>query len=260
VGNDPILRIKGLTKFFGGLGAVVDLDMDIDQGQIIGIIGPNGAGKSTALNMIAGSMSPTRGELFFQTQDVTKVTSHGMAKRGLARVFQSNTLFENVPVITNVRVGLYLHTKIGFVAGLLNNARTRKRERELNEEALEILKFVGLSDQRDRLAVNLPHGRQRALCLAVALAVKPKLLLLDEPLTGMNSEEVGAMISLIKALRDEKGMTSIVVEHNMTAVMDLCDRITVLNYGRRIAEGRPSVIAEDPLVIEAYLGAENDAP
>ena len=260
MGNEPILRIHGLTKFFGGLGAVVDLTMDIVQGQIMGIIGPNGAGKSTLLNMMAGSLSPTKGKLFFQNQDVTNMTPHGMAKRGLARVFQSNTLFENVPVITNVRVGLYLHTRIGFIAGFLHNANTKKRERELHEEALEILKFVGLSDQKDRLAVNLPHGSQRALCLAIALAVKPKLLLLDEPLTGMNSEEVEAMISLIKALRDEKGMTSIVVEHNMTAVMGLCDRITVLNYGRKIAEGRPSVIAEDPLVIEAYLGAENDAP
>ena len=129
MGNEPILRIHDLTKFFGGLGAVVDLTMDIDQGQIMGIIGPNGAGKSTLLNMMAGSLSPTKGKLFFQNQDVTNMTPHGMAKRGLARVFQSNTLFENVPVITNVRVGLYLHTRIGFIAGFLHNANTKKRER-----------------------------------------------------------------------------------------------------------------------------------
>ena len=234
------------------------MDLDIQRGEIFGIIGPNGAGKTTVMNMIAGSLSSTRGKLIFENEDVSNLPSHRIARKGIARVFQSNTLFENMDVITNVRIGLYLHSKIGFWGAFLKSTYTRGRERILHDEAMEILRFVGLSDQADQLAVNLPHGSQRALCLAVALAVKPILLLLDEPVTGMNAEEVKTMISLVKAIRDQKGITSIIVEHNMRAVMDLCDRIAVLSYGKKIAEGSPVEITQDSAVIEAYLGAEQD--
>jgi len=258
IGSVPVLQIGDLTKYFGGLGAVVDLDLNVYQGEIMGLIGPNGAGKSTVLNMIAGTLSPSKGKLIFKGEDITNLPPHRMAKKGIARVFQSNTLFENVSVITNVRVGLHLHTKIGFLGGFFGSSYTHGREKLLYEEAMEILRFIGLSDQRDQLAINLPHGSQRALCLAVAMAVKPNLLLLDEPLTGMDAEEVNVMISLIKALRDERGITSIIVEHNMRAVMGLCNRIAILNYGSKIAEGAPTEISENPAVIEAYLGAEQD--
>ena len=258
IGSVPVLQIGDLTKYFGGLGAVVDLDLNVYQGEIMGLIGPNGAGKSTVLNMIAGTLSPSKGKLIFKGEDITNLPPHRMAKKGIARVFQSNTLFENVSVITNVRVGLHLHTKIGFLGGFFGSSYTHGREKLLYEEAMEILRFIGLSDQRDQLAINLPHGSQRALCLAVAMAVKPNLLLLDEPLTGMDAEEVNIMISLIKALRDERGITSIIVEHNMRAVMGLCNRIAILNYGSKIAEGAPTEISENPAVIEAYLGAEQD--
>ena len=254
----PVLQVVDLTKYFGGLGAVVDLDLNVHQGEISGLIGPNGAGKTTVLNMIAGTLSPTNGSLIFKGEDITNLPPHRMAKKGIARVFQSNTLFGNVSVITNVRVGLHLHTNIGFWGAFLASSYTHNREKLLHEEAMEILGFVGLSDQRDQLAINLPHGSQRTLCLAVAMAVKPSLLLLDEPLTGMNAEEVNVMISLIKALRDERGITSIIVEHNMRAVMGLCNRIAVLNYGSKIAEGTPTEISENSAVIEAYLGTEQD--
>lgn len=255
---EPLLRIKGLTKYFGGLGAVVDLDLDVYQGEILGLIGPNGAGKTTVINMISGFLPPSRGRITLRDEDITRLPPHRIAKKGIARVFQANVLFQNLPTITNVRAGLHLHSKIGSWGALLGLPYVRRREGILREEAMEILDFVGLRGQRDQLAINLPHGNQRALCLAIALAVKPMLLLLDEPVTGMNAAEVKTMLSLIRTLKDEQGITSVMVEHNMKAVMGVCDRVAVLNYGRKIAEGTPREISENHAVIEAYLGAEQD--
>jgi len=255
----PILQIINLTKYFGGLGAVVNLNLDVYQGEILGLIGPNGAGKTTVINMIAGALRPSGGKLLFRGEDVTHFPSHRIAEKGIGRIFQTNTLFQHLSVITNVRAGLYLRGNIGFWGDFLSLPYVHKQEALLYEEAFEILKFVGLSEQKDQLAINLPHGNQRALCLAVALALKPPLLLLDEPVTGMNAEEVSTMLSLIRALRDKKGITSIMVEHNMRAVMGLCDRIAVLDYGKKIAEGSPVEVAGNPAVIEAYLGVEQDA-
>jgi branched-chain amino acid transport system ATP-binding protein len=255
----PMLQIVGLTKYFGGLGAVGDVDLDVYQGEILGLIGPNGAGKSTVINMIAGTLRPSTGRLIFRGEEVTNMPPHRIAAKGIARVFQSNTLFHNLSVVTNVRVGLHLHSGIRFWGAFLNLSYVHRREVYLREAAYEILKFVGLSGQEEQLAVNLPHGNQRILCLAVALAVKPTLLLLDEPMTGMNADEVNKMLSLVRALREERGVTVIMVEHNMRAVMDLCDRIAVLNYGRKIAEGSPEEISQNQEVIEAYLGKEQDA-
>jgi branched-chain amino acid transport system ATP-binding protein len=255
-----LLETIGLTKYFGGLAAVVDLDLKVAQKEIFGLIGPNGAGKTTILNMIAGSLRPKNGKVIFNGEDVTKLPPHSRAQRRIARVFQANTVFPDISVITNVRVGFHMHSEIGFWESFFGRRRsTDRRERLLYEKTMEILRLVGLYEERDKVATSLPHASQRILCLAIALATEPSLLLLDEPVTGMNGEEVAAMLSVIRALRDERGITCIIVEHNMRAVMNLCERIAVVNYGRKIAEGSPGEIRENPAVIEAYLGVEEDA-
>lgn len=253
-----LLEINELTKFFGGLTALMELDMVVKRGQIIGLIGPNGAGKSTALNMIDGSLLPSQGEVIFNSERITKLPPHRRAQLGIARVFQENLLFNNFTVIDNVRVGFHLQSHIGFSSIFFKTHSNRKKEVVLRNKALETLQFVGMDQYSDELAVNLPHGRQRLLCLAIALATEPQLLLLDEPVTGMNAEEVENMLSIIKALREKKGVTCIIIEHNLRAVMGLCDKISVLNFGAKIAEGTPQEIVENPVVMEAYLGTDED--
>ncbi len=254
-----LLKVRSLTKTFGGLDAVKELNFDLNKGEILGIIGPNGAGKSTVFNMICGTFKPTSGALTFRGEDITGLPPHQIAKRGIARLFQGNVLFHNFTVLKNVLIGLHLHTQLGLFGFLFGSPAAHRREKVLHAKAMEILKLVGIADEADRTASNQPHGNQRLLCLAVALASEPKLLLLDEPVTGMNAQEVSGMLAVIKKLRKEKGITSIVVEHNMKAVMGLCDRIVTISYGRKIAEGTPKKIASNPAVIEAYLGAEQDA-
>jgi branched-chain amino acid transport system ATP-binding protein len=256
----PLLKIFALTKYFGGLAAVVDLSLSVGRKEIFGLIGPNGAGKSTILNLIAGSLRPKSGRVVFKDEDVTNLLPHSRAQRGIARVFQANTVFPDVSAVTNVRVGFHLHREIGFWETFLGMKRaTIGRERLLHEKTMEILRLVGLYEERDQAAISLPHASQRRLCLAIALAAEPSLLLLDEPVTGMTAEEVTVMLSVIRALRDEKGITCVLVEHNIRAVMNVCDRIAVVNYGKKIAEGPPEEISENPAVIEAYLGVEEDA-
>ncbi len=232
--------------------------MKVDQGLVFGLIGPNGAGKSTVLNMIGGTLQPSKGEILFNGKKVTRLPSHIRAEAGIGRVFQENLLFRNFTVLQNVLVGFHLQAAVGF-AGMCRRMSGSRKEETLTRKARDTLEFVGLLDYSDELAINLPHGRQRLLSLAVALAAQPQLLLLDEPVTGMNAVEVEGMVTMIRALKEKKGITCIVVEHNMRAVMGLCDRIAVLNFGRKIAEGSPSAIVEDKSVIEAYLGAEEDA-
>jgi len=254
-----LLEVRGLTKHFGGLAAVSGLDFDVHEREILGIIGPNGAGKSTVFNMISGSISPTGGTLIFRDENITGLPPHQIAKRGITRVFQGNVLFPNFTVLTNVLIGLHLHTHLGLFGFLFGSPSAHLRENALYSMAMEILQWVGLAGEAEKIASSQPHGNQRLLCLAIALAAEPKLLLLDEPVTGMNAEEVLDMLATIKTLREKKGITCIVVEHNMKAVMGLCDRIVTISYGKKIAEGSPKEIAVHPAVIEAYLGAEQDA-
>jgi branched-chain amino acid transport system ATP-binding protein len=253
-----LLEVRGLTKNFGGLAAVHELDFNVNEGEILGIIGPNGAGKSTVFNMICGSIKPTRGTMTFQNENITRLPPHKIAKRGITRLFQGNILFHNFSVVKNVLAGLHLHTNLGLFGFLFGSSSAHRREKIIYSKAMDLLQFVGLADEADRIASSQPHGNQRQLCLAIALAAEPKLLLLDEPVTGMNDKEVSGMLDMIKTLRDEKGITCIVVEHNMKAVMGLCDRIIAISYGRKIAEGTPKEISSNPAVIEAYLGAEQD--
>ena len=253
-----LLEAKKLTKHFGGLAAVSALDMDVKEGEILGLIGPNGAGKSTVLNMLGGTFQPSDGGVTYKGKDLIKLPPYKRARLGIARVFQLDVLFSSFTVLENLLAGSHLHFKKSVTEIFFKHATARKREESQYEKAMEALRFVRLERQADELAINLPHGKMRALGLAIALATEPDLLLLDEPLTGMNAEETSTMMEMIKALREEKGITCIVVEHNMKAVIGLCDRVIVLDYGRKITEGTPKEVVNNPKVIEAYLGAEQD--
>jgi branched-chain amino acid transport system ATP-binding protein len=252
-----ILEVERLSRRFGGLAAVDDLSFAVAPGEIRGLIGPNGAGKTTTFNVISGFNAPSSGRVLFEGRDISGLRPSHVAALGLVRTFQQTTLFQELSALDNVLVGCHLQARAGLFATVLR--RARERDEAARAAALEALEFFGLAGRRDELAANLPHGLQRALGLAVALVARPKLLLLDEPFTGMNAEEMGHMMQLIRKVR-ARGITLLLVEHHMQAVMGLCDRITVLNFGRLLAEGAPDEIRTHPEVIEAYLGAPRDAP
>lgn len=250
-----LLEIRNLSKYFSGLEAIGNLDFAVDQGEIRGLIGPNGAGKTTLFNVISGVYRPTSGRVIFKGKDISRLKPHTVTKMGLVRTFQATTLFKNFSVLRNVLAGCHLYSKVNFWGALFNTPVTIKRERDNERKAMEILEFMGLSKFKDELAVSLPHGHQRALGVSVALATEPELLMLDEPVTGMNVEETTEMMGLINKIRD-RGITILLIEHDMKVVMGLCDRISVLNFGKKIAEGSPDEIKKNKDVIEAYLGGE----
>ena len=246
-----LLETRKLTKRFDGLAAVNGVDLTVDEGEIVGSIGPNGAGKTTCFNLLSGFLRPTAGTISFDGRDITGLRSHRIVQLGLVRTFQLTTLFAEMTVLENVLLGLHLRSRTDV--GQLLFKRRSFPPHEI-DECRSVLEFVGLAAQSGQLAKNLPHGYQRVLGIAMALAARPRLLLLDEPVTGMNLNESGHVMTLVKAIRD-RGTTILLVEHNMKAVMGTCERVVVLNFGQKLAEGPPSAVSVHPKVIEAYLGA-----
>ncbi|MBI2527168.1 MAG: ABC transporter ATP-binding protein [Candidatus Rokubacteria bacterium] len=254
-----MLEVQGLSKQFGGLRAVDDLSLTVDEGSIVGLIGPNGAGKTTVFNLVTGQLRPTAGDVRFKGRRTTGMPPHHLVRLGLVRTFQSTVLYSDSSVLENVLRGAAVRSRVGFWRGLVASRQAAREEREVRERALELLDFVELGPLRDELARNLPYGHQRALGVAIGLATAPALLMLDEPVAGMNPEETAHMARLITRV-NARGTTIVVVEHDMSFVMQLCREIVVMNYGKKIAEGTPERIRNDPAVVAAYLGVDEDAP
>jgi branched-chain amino acid transport system ATP-binding protein len=255
--EQPILQICGLARTFGGIVAVDDFSLEVQAGTIHGLIGPNGAGKTTTFNVISGFYAPSRGKVIYFGDDISGRATSALAELGLIRTFQGTTLFHEFSVLDNVRLGCHRSAKAGLIKRIVGT--DRETEDAAEAKARGILAFLGLERLADELTSNLSHGHQRALGLAVALAADPKLMLLDEPFTGMNPEETKRMIELVKLVREKQGVTIMLIEHDMQAVMGLCDTITVMNFGTHLADGTPEEVRNNPAVIEAYLGSSGDA-
>lgn len=252
----PALEVCQVTRRFSGLIAINEVSFTVESGEIFGLIGPNGAGKTTLFNIITGLIPPSSGQLMYEQRSITKLRPHQIASQGIARTFQNLRLFGNLSVLENVAIARHIHQKVGVVKGILGHASALKEERQTKLKAMELLELVGLAEKAEQTARNLAYGDQRRLELARALALEPRLLLLDEPAAGMNPNEKAALSQLIREIRQRFGLTVILIEHHVPLVMGLCDRIAVLNFGQLIALGTPETVRQDPAVITAYLGAE----
>ncbi|MFC2047169.1 ABC transporter ATP-binding protein [Chloroflexota bacterium] len=246
-----LLEINNVSRHFGGLVALEDISWGVDTGEVVGLIGPNGAGKSTMFNVITGFFAPTKGQILYKGKKISGLKPHVIAGRGVVRTFQLTVLFSEFSVLDNILIGSHLKSSVG--KALFSRSRVPKSELV---RAQEILEFTGLTHLKDYMAGDLPHGNQRVLGVAIALGADPELLLLDEPVTGMNLDEIKMMVDLVRALQSERGITCVVVEHNVKTVMDLCQRVVVISFGRKIAEGTPDEVRRNEDVIEAYLGRE----
>ena len=252
-----MLSIKNLTKRFGGVMAVNDVSFDVNTGSIMGLIGPNGAGKTTVFNLITGIYRPDQGEIIFAGKSIAHLLTHRIVSLGIARTFQTIRLFQNLSVLENVLAGCHSRTRSGSLRAMLRTPFQRGEEEVALLKAVQALKFVGLRRSAQQLAKNLSYGNQRLLEIARALATEPRLLILDEPAGGMNEQETTHLITLIRKIRDQ-GTTILLIEHDMSLVMRVCENIVVLDYGAKISEGTAETVKRDPLVIEAYLGTDEE--
>ncbi len=255
----PILEIRNLTKKFGGLTAVGDVSFDVPEGGIVGLIGPNGAGKTTIFNLITGVYVPTSGSITFKGTSLVGLEPFKIADMGITRTFQNIRLFKNLTVFENVLTACHMNANYSFTEAILRLPRFRTQEKKLLEKAENLLGIMGLGSYRDLVANNLPYGLQRRLEIVRALALNPSLLLLDEPAAGMNPDETEHLMQLIARIRTDFSLSVLVIEHHMDLIMGICERIVVLNFGQKIAEGTAEEVSRSPQVIEAYLGTTEEA-
>ncbi|GIK85811.1 MAG: ABC transporter ATP-binding protein [Betaproteobacteria bacterium] len=253
--REPLLAGRGISKRFGGVQALSEVSFEIRAGEIYGLIGPNGAGKTSLFNVLTGIYTPDAGTFTFDGRPLNALKPNEVAQRGIARTFQNIRLFANLPALENVMIGRHVRTRAGVFGAMLRDRRTREEERAIERRAFELLEYVGVASRANDLARHLAYGDQRRLEIARALATDPKLLALDEPAAGMNATETDSLKALLERIRRD-GTTILLIEHDMKLVMNVCDRVLVLDYGKKIAEGTAEVVQKDPAVISAYLGGD----